>query len=132
MSTPSVHVLIAEDEALIAGLIEATLDDEGWGTTVVHSGEGALKALRGSAFDILITDIRMGAPPDGWAVAHAARASNPGIGVIYITGDSMDAWRANGVPGSVVLAKPFEPAQIVAAVAAHLNRRGSQSGILSG
>lgn len=124
MSSPNVCVLIAEDEVLIASLIEATLEDEGLATTVAHSGREALTALEATptGFHVLITDIRVGHPPDGWAVAHAAREANPAIGVIYITGDSMEEWRANGVPDSVLITKPFVPAQIVAAVMTLLNQ----------
>lgn len=124
MSNPSVCVLIAEDEVMIADLIEATLEDEGLTAKVAHSGQEALTVLKAepTGFHILITDIRVGPPPDGWAVAHAAREANPAIGVIYITGDSMEEWRANGVPDSVLITKPFVPAQIVAAVMALLNK----------
>lgn len=124
MSSPNVSVLIAEDEVMIASLIEGTLEDEGLATTVVHSGSGALTVLEAKSTDfaVLITDIRVGPPPDGWAVAHAAREANPAIGVIYITGDSMEEWRANGVPESVLITKPFVPAQIVAAVMTLLNQ----------
>lgn len=124
MSNPSVSVLIAEDEVMIASLIEATLEDEGLATTVAGSGPEALKALQGApaGFQVLITDIRVGPPPDGWTLAHTAREANPAIGVIYITGDSMDEWRANGVPDSVLISKPFVPAQIVAAVMTLLNQ----------
>jgi DNA-binding response OmpR family regulator len=124
MSSPSVRVLIAEDEIMIAGLIEATLQDEGLAATVAYSGSEALTAISAdpTGFQVLITDIRVGAPPDGWGVAHAAREANPAIGVIYITGDSMEAWRANGVPASILIAKPFVPAQIVTAVMTLLNQ----------
>ena len=109
---------------MIASLIEETLEDEGLATTVVHSGSDALTVLeaKSTGFAVLITDIRVGPPPDGWAVAHAAREANPAIGVIYITGDSMEDWRANGVPDSVLITKPFVPAQIVAAVMTLLNQ----------
>jgi DNA-binding response OmpR family regulator len=118
LSPPDVCVLIAEDEALIAGLIEMTLEDEGLATRVACSGREAAKTISANptGFQILVTDIRVGDPPDGWAVARAARQANPAIGVIYITGDSMSDWRARGVPASILIAKPFLPSQVVAAV----------------
>lgn len=124
MSNLSVSVLIAEDEVLIADLVEATLGDEGLAATVAYSGSAAIAALEKSptGFQVLVTDIRVGAPPNGWAVAHAARKLNPAIGVIYITGDSMQDWNDNGVPESVLISKPFVPEQIVTAVMTMLNR----------
>ena len=123
MSNLSVCVLIAEDEVLIADLVEATLGDEGLAATVTYSGSAAMAALETSptGFQVLVTDIRVGAP-DGWAVAHAARKLNPAIGVIYMTGDSMRDWTDNGVPGSLLISKPFVPAQIVTAVMTLLAR----------
>lgn len=112
-----VHVLIAEDQGLIASLIEITLMDEGMRPTVVASGDEALAALDSETpFQVLVTDIRMGSGPDGWGVAASARALNPAILVVYMTGDSMGEWRAKGVPGSLLVAKPFIPEQIVEAV----------------
>ncbi len=118
LSTPDICVLIAEDEVLIAALLEMTLEDEGMTTSVACSGGEAAAAIHAhpTGFHVLVTDIRLGDPPDGWAVADAARASNPDIGVIYITGDSMSDWRANGVPESILITKPFLPSQVVTAV----------------
>jgi CheY-like chemotaxis protein len=124
-----VHVLIAEDQGLIASLIEITLIDEALTPTVVTSGAEALAALDAeTSFRVLVTDIRMEPGPDGWTVAAHARERQPGIHVIYITGDSMDAWRARGVPGSMLIAKPFAPEQIVVAVMGLLD--GSATGTL--
>lgn len=124
MNDATVSVLIAEDEVLIGALIESTLADEGLDTTVALTGPDAVHILKQRAADflVLVTDIRLGPGPNGWAVAHCARDENPDIGVIYITGDSMEDWRANGVPESVVIAKPFVPAQIVTAVMNLLNK----------
>lgn len=120
--TRSGRVLIAEDQALIAALIEAALADEGYQVTTVYSGSDALAALGGpdSPFDVLVTDIRMEPGPDGWTVAATAREDQPGIAVVYMTGDSMSDWRAKGVTDSVLVAKPFVPEQVLAAIAGRL------------
>jgi CheY-like chemotaxis protein len=114
----SVRVLLAEDQALIAALVEATLEDEGCEVTTVCSGSDAITALgeHGSSFRVLITDIRMEPGPDGWTVANMAREAHPRIAVVYMTGDSMDDWKARGVQGSVLLSKPFVPDQVLAAI----------------
>ena len=114
----NISVLIAEDEGLIAALIEMTLEDEGLTTSVACTGREAAAAIRAhpTGFQVLVTDIRVGEPPDGWAIAHAARQANPAIGVIYITGDSMGDWQVRGVAQSVLITKPFSPSQVVRAV----------------
>lgn len=116
--TESVQALVAEDEALIAALIESTLADEGYEVTVVESGSDAMAALSCSgSFGLLVTDIRMEPGPNGWTVAMHARELQPSIAVIYITGDSMAEWRLYGVPDSVLVEKPFFAQQLAAAVA---------------
>ena len=113
----SVAVLVAEDQGIIASLIEMTLLDGGLTPTVVTSGAEALTLLsQPTPFDMLVTDIRMEPGPDGWAVAVQAREGRPDILVIYITGDSMDDWRVKGVRGSLVIAKPFVPEQLLDAI----------------
>lgn len=116
----TLRVLIAEDEALIARLIMFILEDAGIESTVVLSGQDAVEAIAADphGFQILVTDIRVGHPPDGWGVAEVARRANPDIGVIYITGDSMGDWPTKGVSDSLLLAKPFRSGQVMAAVTA--------------
>jgi two-component system, cell cycle response regulator CpdR len=41
--------------------------------------------------------------------------------VIYMTGTHVDEWASKGVPNSVLLSKPFAPAQIVTAISQLLN-----------
>ena len=128
MTEPSIYALVAEDDAIIALMIEEALSDIGLQVAVTHSGDEATAALESDVqHQLLITDIRLGAGPQGWAVAARARTLHPEIQVIYITGDSMDDWRAKGVPLSVLLAKPFLPAQIVAAALSLLNRPEAQT-----
>jgi CheY-like chemotaxis protein len=70
----------------------------------------------------LVTDINLSGQLNGWEVAKRAREINPEIPVIYTTGAAADQWPSQGVPHSVLLNKPFAPAQIVAAVANLLNQ----------
>lgn len=119
----ALRALVSEDEVLVAQLIEFILGDEGLDPTIVFSGREAIKAVQADpGYQILITDIRVGDPPNGWEVAKAARRANPDIGVVYVTGDSMADWSAKGVPGSIVVAKPFSPSEIVSAVKSVLDR----------
>ena len=69
----------------------------------------------------LITDINRLGTLDGWDVAKRARELKPDMPVIYMTGLAADDWASRGVPNSLLLQKPFAPAQIVTAVAQMLN-----------
>lgn len=117
-------LLLVEDESLIAIALEEELAGAGFSVVVAHNGELALTELRANAerFRAVITDIRLGAGPDGWMVAHAARELSATMPVIYISGDNAVNWAANGVPESVMIPKPFAPAQLVTAVSTLINQ----------
>jgi DNA-binding response OmpR family regulator len=117
-------VLIVEDEPLIQEMLEAPLKDGGYEVATAANGDEAVSMLeaQGSAFQAVITDVNLGRNKlSGWDVAKRARELNPSIAVIYMTGDSGHDWAANGVPNSVLLLKPFAPAQVVTAVSQLLN-----------
>lgn len=119
----NVHLLLVEDEALIALSVRGGLEDGGYAVHHVASGEEALAAIRISEapFSGLITDIRLGDGPDGWDVARFAREVSPSLPVIYVSGDSGHEHSSRGVPDSVMLPKPFAIAQLVTAVSTLLN-----------
>ena len=112
-------VLLVEDEFLIATMIGEALADGGFDVIPVVNGTRAVAELEaeGSRFRALITDIRLGKGPDGWEISRRARELIPGVPVIYVSGDSSSDWASKGVPNSVMVAKPFAPAQIVTALA---------------
>lgn len=125
-----VRVLVVEDEALLHDLLVDPLEEGGFRATVVLRGDEAISELEreGSSWSALVTDIRLGRDqPTGWEIARRARELNPQIAVVYITGDSAPDFGANGTPNSLILTKPFAPAQILTAVTQLLNRmvRGS-------
>jgi DNA-binding response OmpR family regulator len=58
----------------------------------------------------------------GWQLATLAREINPELPVVYMTAASAAEWAAHGVPNSILLQKPFAPAQLVTAVSQLLNK----------
>jgi CheY-like chemotaxis protein len=58
---------------------------------------------------------------DGWEVAQHAREIEPDFPVVYMSGAAAADWTSIGVPNSIMLAKPFAPAQLLAAVSNLLN-----------
>jgi DNA-binding response OmpR family regulator len=115
---------VVEDELLLHDVLQDPLEDGGFTVHLVSSSGEALAALDAPGADYrgLITDIRLGrGEPTGWDVAKRARELNAAIAVIYISADGGTDWSANGVPNSIMLNKPFAPAQLVTAVAQLLN-----------
>ena len=118
-----VRVLIVEDEALIRVELEDIVQDAGFGPLAVASGEAAVEILDTEpGIKAVVTDINLGEGIDGWEIARHARTRHPDIAVVYVTSISRDEWSAEGVPGSILVNKPFAPAQIVTALSQLLNK----------
>jgi DNA-binding response OmpR family regulator len=75
----------------------------------------------GGKYRALVTDINLGQGIEGWDVARHAREIDPNFAVVYMSGKDADDWASKGVPNSIMLAKPFAPAQLVTAVSQLLN-----------
>jgi CheY-like chemotaxis protein len=117
-------VLLVEDEFFIQCVAEDSLSDAGLSPTVVASAEEALGLLEEAEpqYRALITDIDLGRQRmDGWQLARCCRQMHPEIPVVYVTGGGAANWRSLGVPKSVLVTKPFAPAQLVNAVWRLLN-----------
>jgi DNA-binding NtrC family response regulator len=121
--TASILLLLVEDEELIRDLLDHAMTDAGFGLVMARSGAEALAELDANAarFRAVVTDIRLGAGPDGWEVARHARELVSEMPVVYMSGDSAANWAAQGVPHSVMVPKPFAVAQITTAVSTLLN-----------
>jgi DNA-binding response OmpR family regulator len=116
-------IMVVEDDQSIQGIVEEALSDGGFEPAIAASGEEAVTLLKGSrgTYRALVTDINLQGRMDGWEVAKHAREIDPEFPVIYMTGQSADQWASNGVPNSILLTKPFAPAQLVTAVSQLLN-----------
>jgi CheY-like chemotaxis protein len=69
----------------------------------------------------LVTDINLRGKIDGWEVAQHAREIEPDFPVVYMSGAAAANWASKGVPNSIMLSKPFAPAQLLTAVSNLLN-----------
>lgn len=115
-------ILIVDDDASIREVLVEALREGGFVSKVASTGEEAIIQLNAGRFRALIIDVGFGSDHvKGWAVARRARAFDPSIPVIYITGGSKDDWSVEGVPNSVLLSKPFAPVQLLTALAQLLN-----------
>jgi CheY-like chemotaxis protein len=117
-------ILVVEDDHLVQSVVEESLADGGFEIATASSGENAVGLLDASngKYRALVTDINLGAGKiDGWDVARHAREIDPNFPVVYMSGKDADDWASKGVPNSIMLAKPFAPAQLVTAVSHLLN-----------
>ncbi len=123
----NILILLVEDEHLISLTVQDALQDGGYAVHHVESGQLAIDALAKDDLKIcaVITDVRLGRGADGWDVARHAREINPHMPILYMSGDSAHEHSARGVPGSLMLQKPFAAAQVVTAISTLLNEAPS-------
>jgi CheY-like chemotaxis protein len=116
-------ILVIEDDPVVQAIIDEALCDGGYEPALASSGEEAVSLLKGGQtnYRVLVTDINLAGRIDGWEVARAAREVDPAFPVIYMTGAAADQWPVHGVPHSLLLTKPFAPAQLVTAISNLLN-----------
>jgi CheY-like chemotaxis protein len=119
----SVLVLIAENEAAIQDILQASFEDGGFAVILASTGEEAIAAMDGHGGTVraLITDIKLDSNVTGWDVARHGRELNPDLPVVYVTASERHDWASRGVPNSVLIEKPFAPAQVLTAVSQLLN-----------
>jgi DNA-binding response OmpR family regulator len=111
----TIVLLLVEDDSALQELLHTELEGAGFEIAAASDGKQALAALAVDAdrFRAVITDIKLGSGPDGWEIGRRARELVPAMPVVYMSGDSATEWASKGVPNSVMLAKPFAPAQLI-------------------
>lgn len=116
-------ILIAEDEYLLQGVVEDALSEAGFAVDILSSAEEALTLFKSGTktYKALVTDVGLKGRMSGWEIARQIREIDPDFPVIYMTGGAADQWASRGVPHSILLEKPFAPAQLVTAVSQLLN-----------
>jgi len=114
-------VLLVDDEDLLRDLAEQSLVSAGYRVRAAADAAGALALARaeGARFDVIVSDVVL---PDQSGVDLVARlrALHPDAEVLLISGYTAGA----EVAGERFLAKPFRPAELVAAVTDALAERG--------
>jgi DNA-binding response OmpR family regulator len=116
-------ILVIEDDYPLQGIVEEALRDGGFETDILSSAEEALTLFRSGSknYRALVTDVNLKGRLSGWEVARQIGEKDPAFPVVYMTGAPGDEWASRGVPNSILLQKPFAPAQLVTAVSNLLN-----------
>ena len=117
------YILAVDDDADVAGLVEVILDQAGYRVATANDGAQALARVAESRPDLVILDLMM-PEMSGFTVLRHLR-SNPetlGIPVLILTArvTETDTTDAYALGADVFLAKPFEPDELIDAIAALL------------
>jgi len=119
------RVLIVEDEAMIAWMLESLLEDMGFSSiAVAASGEEAVEEAARNEPGLIVSDINLGSGIDG--VAAAARIQGMyRVPVLFVSGHASNDVRARidrEVADAVVLRKPIVIDELSRGVARAMRR----------
>jgi two-component system capsular synthesis sensor histidine kinase RcsC len=94
------------------------LENHGHRAMVVSSGEEALRVLAQQAFDVIVSDVGLGAGMNGWELAEQVRERWPEVGFALATGwgGSIELAEARRQGVRAVASKPYLVADLLAAV----------------
>jgi PAS domain S-box-containing protein len=98
--------LLVEDNPEVAKITEYMIEQLGYRVQRADGAKEALELAEGMQFDLVISDIVMAGPMDGFGLARALRQRQPDLPVVLVTGFSSSAIEAD--LEFAVLRKPFE------------------------
>ncbi|MCC7368045.1 MAG: response regulator [Chloroflexi bacterium] len=112
------RILLVDDHPGIRLMVSRMLSELGHQAEPVESAEAALERLAREPFDILLTDVGLGAGMNGWQLATEARARWPELAIVLATGwaAGIDAEAARAIGINEILAKPYRSADLARAV----------------
>jgi len=114
------HILVLDDEPMIAELLGEMLGLIGYSTTLCHSASDALQLLAQRDFDLIISDFRM-PKMNGEEFYRQAIQMKPELGrrILFLTGDvvSEETQAFLQSTGNPHLSKPFQLARVEKVVA---------------
>lgn len=115
-------ILIVEDDQEIAMLERDYLEIEGYETILVDNGQTAVSEALGGGYDLILPDLMLPGC-NGYNVCRLIR-DRVDVPILMVTArsESVDKIRGLDLGADDYIAKPFDPAELVARVKSHLNR----------
>ena len=115
-------ILIVEDDAEIAMLEKDYLEMNDFETKIIADGKEAVFALLEGGYGLVLLDLMLPGQ-NGYDICREIR-DKTNIPILMVTArtESADKIRGLGLGADDYIAKPFDPAELVARVKSHLNR----------
>lgn len=129
-----IHVLVAEDDIEIAGVLRKSLTAAGYRITLTYDGEEAMRAALGQKPDLIILDVMM-PQMNGWEVCKTLRARRDfdDVGILMLTaiGPNLNEMTAPLYGADDHLDKPFMLEDLLERLANLLQRFGKSEQVLA-
>jgi DNA-binding response OmpR family regulator len=108
------RVLLVDDDASMLAMMKELLERKGFEVVAVGGVTQALKCITTETFQVLITDLHMPNPGDGFTVISAMRHSQPAAMTMLLSGfpDVKSAMEAIILEADEIVVKPVEITQL--------------------
>ena len=118
MSVPLPPLLLVDDEKNMRLTLERIMMDNGYEVRAAESAEQALKILTQEPLFMVVTDARLGGM-SGYELLRQVRAQKPDLPILMITAYATPKLAVEAIKSGAIdyLAKPFEPEELLHAVA---------------
>jgi DNA-binding NtrC family response regulator len=118
MNVPLPPVLVVDDEKNMRLSLQTVLKDEGYAVRAVESAEDGINLLEQEELFMVITDARLGGMT-GYDFLKIIHASKPDLPVLMLTAYATPKLAVEAIQSGAIdyLAKPFEPEELLHAVA---------------
>src|SRR6202035_805782 len=113
-TSASHRVLLVDDDEGVRTMMDLTLKAKGFDVVAAATVTEALKLIATESFDVLITDLHMPNPSDGFAVVTAMRHTQPDALTLLVSGypDVKSAMDAILLEADEIIVKPFEAGKL--------------------
>jgi DNA-binding response OmpR family regulator len=120
-----VRILFVDDEPVIRLSVTEILKLHGYDVTSAATVSEAIQEISQKDFDVLISDLNIGSPGDGFTVVSAMRRTRPNCVTLILTGFPAFETALQAIRGQVddYLIKPAGAEKLVAAIDKHLRTR---------
>lgn len=121
----AVRILFVDDEPAIRSSLPAILRLHGFDVVAAASVSEALQEISSKEFDVLISDLNIGSPGDGFTVVSAMRRTHPDCATLILTGYPAFETALQAIRSQVddYLIKPAGVDKLVAAIEDRLRDR---------
>ncbi|HWE85577.1 MAG TPA: response regulator [Terracidiphilus sp.] len=126
------RILCVDDDVAVLRSIESVLLFNGFEVSAVASVAEALELISKQSFDVLLTDLNIGQPGDGFTIVSAMRRVQPDACTFILTGypDIDSAIRAIRSQVDDYFAKPFNVTELLTAISSIRSGRRPSSKLL--
>src|SRR5580692_301195 len=125
------RVLLVDDDEGVRNMMSTSVEGKGFDVIPAAGVVEALKLIITESFDVLITDLHMPNPSDGFALVTAMRHTQPDALTLLVSGypDVKSAMDAILLQADEIIVKPFETGELAEMVHEKLLTRKPSVGI---